>query len=237
MPEIDEFDVTQLSDLDTLSGSLAERVYVSMREAILSLALPPNAVIRKNEICDQLGVSRSPVSQAIIRLESEGLVNVIPQSATRVSNISMTEIREGAFLRESLELAAVSLVASQRTDEQLAQLSRSLRMQILLMEDKDYAGFYDEDEVFHLSILEYTGYKKMVTVAKSAWLQVDRARRLFLPTPGRVQESIDEHQSIVRAIDKQDPDAARQAMKQHLSQLVNRIEPLQSQQPELFKNE
>jgi DNA-binding GntR family transcriptional regulator len=149
----------------------------------------------------------------------------------------MTEIREGAFLREALELAAVSRVASTRSEEQLAQLKRTLRMQTLLVEDQDYAGFYQADEDLHRLIMQFTGYNKLITVANTAWLQVDRARRLLLPTPGRAIESIDEHRAIIEAIENQDADAARDAMKVHLSELVNRLEPLTIEQPTLFKSE
>lgn len=237
MPEKDRFDATQLTDINTLTGSLAQRVYQSLREAILSLVLPPRAVIRKAEICEQLGVSRSPVSEAIAWLAAEGLVDVVPQSVTRVSCFSMTEIREGAFLREALELAAVSRVATIRSEKQLAQLKRTLRLQTLLVEDQDYAGFYQADEEFHRLIMQFTGYSKLLTVATTAWLQVDRARRLLLPTPGRTIDSIEEHRAIVEAIESRNANAARDAMKVHLSELVNRIEPLKIKQPTLFKSE
>ena len=75
----------QLAEIGEMSGSLAQRVYQSLRDAILTLEYMPGSVIRKSYICQQLGVSRQPVSEAIARLSSEGLVDVIPQSATRVS--------------------------------------------------------------------------------------------------------------------------------------------------------
>ena len=103
-----EIDATLLRDISTFEGSLAGRVYLSLKDAILVLKFPPGSILRKGPICDRLGVSRSPVSEAITRLSSEGLVDVIPQSATRVAYFSMAEIREGAFLREALELASVA---------------------------------------------------------------------------------------------------------------------------------
>lgn len=224
-----------LSDLSAYSGSLAQRVYQSLREAILSMAYPPGSVLRKAAICEQLGVSRHPVSEAIARLASEGLVDVIPQSATKVSSFSLDEIREAMFLREALELAAVARVAAHHTDEQLARLSRNVRLQKLLVDDGDREGFYEADEEFHSMIMEYTGYPKVALVASTVSLQLKRARLLILPEPGRAAEAACEHEAIMGAIRSRDPAGAITKMRTHLGQLVSRIEPLEKQHPELFR--
>ena len=96
-----------LKGLDTFAGSLAQKVYLSLKEAILTLTFAPGEILRKPEICAELGVSRSPVAEAVARLASESLVDVVPQAGTFVARFSMEEIREGAFLREALEVAAI----------------------------------------------------------------------------------------------------------------------------------
>ncbi len=231
-----EIDAAQLKEISALEGSLAQRVYLSLKGAILSLEFLPGTVLRKGAICEQLGVSRSPVSEAIARLSAEGLVDVVPQSATRVAYFSMAEIREGAFLREALELAAVAKVAEDRTDEQLAQLTRNLRLQGLLVEDQDFAGFYQADEEFHAMLMQFTGFTRLIAVARMVSLQVSRARVLLLPTPGRAVETYEEHRAILEAIRSRDPAAAQAAMRRHLGQLLPRIEPLEQQRPELFSS-
>ncbi len=223
-----------LADISKMSGSLAQRVYESLRQAILSLDLAPGTAIRKQVICEQLGVSRSPVTEAITRLASEGLVEVIPQSGSRVTKFSMPEIHEGTFLREAIELAAVAKVAAERTDEQLAQLKRNLRLQAMCLEEGDEAGFYAEDEHMHELILTFTGFPKLNTLATTGWVQVNRARQLLLPLSGRAARAYHEHSKIIDAIAEQDPDAARSAMRQHLSELVARLEPLAQERPDLF---
>lgn len=224
-----------LSDLRNFSGSLAQRVYQTLREAIFSMAYPPGSVLQKAVICDQLGVSRHPVSEAIARLAAEGLVDVIPQSATKVSSFSLDEIREAMFLREALELAAVGQVACHHTDEQFTQLSRNVRLQGLLADDNDRDGFFKADEEFHALIMEFTGYPKVSSVAATVSLQLKRARLLILPEPGRPAESVGEHIAILDAIRSRDPDQAKARMRLHLGQLINRIEPLEEQHPELFR--
>ncbi|WP_254055828.1 GntR family transcriptional regulator [Ruegeria sp. EL01] len=229
-----DIDATLLQDISTIEGSLAQRVYLAIKQAILGLDFPPGAILRKASICDRLGVSRAPVSEAIARLAAEGLVDVVPQSGTRVSYFSMIEIREGAFLREALELAAVAKVARDLTDEQRKKLSRNMRLQELLIEDEDVPGFYQADEEFHALLMEFTGISKLTDVAQTVSLQVNRARMLLLPTPGRIAETIAEHRTIFDAVSRQNVPNAQEAMRLHLGQLMPRIEMLQQEKPELF---
>lgn len=224
----------ELQPLDDFTGSLSQKVYASLKHAILSLVYRPGELMQKPEICKQLGISRSPVSEALARLAAEGLVEIVPQAGTYVTRFSMAEIREGAFLREALELAAVESVAATITEEQLLLLRRNLRIQEALMEDGDTAGFHQMDAQMHELILSFTGYRRLAGLAETAWVHVDRARHLNLPMPGRMQKTLAEHKAIVAALEAHDPDAARSATKHHLSQLVRLLEPLVSQQPDLF---
>ena len=224
-----------LADIEQLDGPLSQRVYTALRDAILDMKLDPGAVLRKAAICEQFGVSRSPVAEALTRLSGDGLVDVIPQSATRVTRFSLDEIREECFLRDAVEVAAVKRVAETRTDDQLVQLTRNLRMQTLLVEDKDFLGFFEADEAFHKMILEFTGFRSVAAIAGQLALQLRRVRMLVLPEEGRPAETVAEHAAILDAIRDEDPQAAATAMRHHLAQLINRIEPLEQQHPDFFR--
>ncbi|EDQ35706.1 Transcriptional regulator [Hoeflea phototrophica DFL-43] len=225
-----------LPRLDEFPGSLAQKVYMSLKQAILSLTFRPGEIMQKPEICAELGVSRSPVAEAVARLSAEGLVNVVPQAGTFVAKFSMNEIREGAFLREALELAAIEVVAKTIAEEQLVLLRRNLRIQQALMEDGDIAGFYQMDAKMHELILSFTNYKRLAVLADTAWVHVNRARQLNLPAPGRIEATLEEHKAIVAALEAHDPEAARAATQYHLSQLITFLEPLVHSHPELFDN-
>ncbi|WP_267632451.1 GntR family transcriptional regulator [Frigidibacter sp. RF13] len=223
-----------LQPLDAFSGSLAQKVYGALKQAILSLAYRPGEILRKPEICEALGVSRSPVSEAVARLAAEALVDIVPQAGTFVARFSMEEIREGAFLREALELAAIERVAATITEEQLVLLRRNLRVQEALIADGDITGFYKMDAEMHELILGLTGFRRLAAIAETSWVHVNRARQLILPQPGRVQATLSEHQAIVAALEARDPVGAREATRQHLGQLIKILEPLVLERPELF---
>jgi DNA-binding GntR family transcriptional regulator len=224
----------RLRPLAGFGGSLGQRVYQTLRAAILALDYKPGEILRKPDICEALGVSRSPVADAVARLQAEGLVDVVPQAGTFVARFSMQEIREGAFLREAIEVAAIERVAGRITEEQLQLLRRNLTVQAALVADGDIPGFYAMDAAMHELLLNFTGFPKLAQVAETAWLHVNRARQLILPVPGRIQATLAEHQAILAALEARDPVAARAAVQAHLRQLITYLEPLERDRPELF---
>ena len=233
-PQVQDDGASRLLALDRFTGSLTQRVYQTLRAAILSLAYRPGEILRKPEICAALGVSRSPVSDAVARLAVEGLVNVVPQAGTFVARFSMAEIREGAFLREAIEVAAAERVAGSITEDQLTILRRNLTVQAALVDGGDFPGFYQQDAAMHEAILSFTGFRRLAQVSDTAWLHVNRARQLVLPVPGRVADTLAEHRAIVAALAARDPAAARLAVQRHLGQLLRFLEPLERDRPDLF---
>ena len=230
----DQNGAERLLPLDRFQGSLGQRVYQSLKDAILTLAFRPGDSIRKPEICDRLGVSRSPVADAVARLAADGLVDVVPQAGTFVTRLSMTDIREGAFIREAIEVAAAELVAERITEEQLRELRRNLKLQEALVGDGDRQGFMQLDAQMHEMMLSFTGFPRLPQVSQTAWLSVHRARQLILPVEGRMQATLEEHRAILAAFEARDPQAARVAIQHHLRQLLTYLAPLERAHPELF---
>ena len=226
----------QLAPLDLFTGSLSNRVYLSLRDAILTMEYSPGDLLRKQVVCEALKVSRSPVSEAVARLATDGLVTILPQAGTYVSRFSMREIRESAFLREALELAAIEHLAPLITDDQILQLRRNLRVQEALLQDGDILGFYEKDAEMHKLLMSFTGFRRLAAMAESVWLQVSRARRLILPQPGRTEETLAEHRDIVAALEERDARKARQVTRHHLRQLITYLEPLEAERPDLFSD-
>ena len=226
----------KIRTLDNFQGSLTDRTFLAIREAIMELNFLPGEIIRKHDICNTLGVSRSPVSEALAKLRNEGLVEVVPQSGTFVSRFSMQDIKEGAFLREAIELACIEILASNISEKQLIDLNRNLKLQKVLAETDDYQGFYQLDAEMHSMIMDFTGYKNLAKVTKTGWVQVDRARQLLLPVDGRLKKAFQEHRAVIKALEQNDVALAREKMRTHLNQLILLLTPLEKKHPHLFEN-
>ena len=226
----------KIRTLDNFQGSLTDRTFLAIREAIMELNFLPGEIIRKHDICNTLGVSRSPVSEALAKLRNEGLVEVVPQSGTFVSRFSLQDIKEGAFLREAIELACIEILASNISEKQLIDLNRNLKLQKVLAETDDYQGFYQLDAEMHSMIMDFTGYKNLAKVTKTGWVQVDRARQLLLPVDGRLKKAFQEHRAVIKALEQNDVALAREKMRTHLNQLILLLTPLEKKHPHLFEN-
>ena len=226
----------KIRTLDNFQGSLTNRTFLAVREAIIELNFLPGEIIRKHDICNALGVSRSPVSEALAKLRNEGLVEVVPQSGTFVSRFSLQDIKEGAFLREAIELACIEILASNISEQQLIDLNRNLKLQKVLAESDDYQGFYQLDAKMHGMIMDFTGYKNLAKVTKTGWVQVDRARQLLLPVDGRFKKAFQEHRAVIKALEQNDVALAREKMRTHLNQLILLLTPLEKKHPHLFDN-
>ena len=226
----------KIRTLDNFEGSLTDRTVLAIREAIMELNFLPGEIIRKHDICNALGVSRSPVSEALAKLRNEGLVEVVPQSGTFVSRFSLQDIKEGAFLREAIELACIEILASNISEQQLIDLNRNLKLQKVLAESDDYQGFYQLDAKMHGMIMDFTGYKNLAKVTKTGWVQVDRARQLLLPVDGRLKKAFQEHRAVIKALEQNDVALAREKMRTHLNQLILLLTPLEKKHPHLFEN-
>lgn len=176
------------------------------------------------------------MSDALIKLSSEGLVDIVPQSGTRVARLSMTALREDAFLREALEVAAARHAALHRSDEVLARLTRNVEMQKLLIVDADKEDFIKTDIAFHETIMATTSVLRLPSTVRTLSQHVDRARLLLLPEPGRLSDTVEEHVDILNAIRNKDNVMAQDAMRNHLQQLLKRLEPLEAARPDLFSS-
>lgn len=231
-----EIDATKLNQFHHRDWTPSQRAYYSLRRAIISLDFPPGATLRKADVSKQLGISASPVTEAIARLKVEGLIDVVAQSGTYVTHLCFDELCEASFLRSLLEAGAVEKLAGDISQENLKRLERSLRMQALLIEDDDIEGFYEADEEFHSILMQSTGFGLLAKTTESASLHVSRARRVTLPNPGRICETLNEHRNIVEAIKTGDKVAARNAMQKHLGNFMSQLVQLVELRPELFKS-
>ncbi len=215
--------------------SAADVAYTRLREALISLALPPGTAIARAAIAERLGVSQTPVREALIRLQSEHLIEVVPQSATRVSRIDLAGAREAHFLRLAIELEIVRQLARDPDPTLAATLRDSLaRMRALHAAGDHDAGFIAADEAFHAALHEAAGVPGLRELVRSRSGHLDRLRRLHLPEPGKAEAILRDHAAIIEAILAADPARAEAAMRAHLSGTFAEAERLRAAWPAFF---
>jgi len=211
--------------------SKAERVYDYLRGRIRELKIPPGARLSKNKIAVSCGVSRAPVSEAIARLASEGLVDVFPQSGSFVAQIRAEDIEEALFIRYGLEVEAVKQVTAEASPELIARLEGNLSQQERAMSSKplDPVLMDDLDEAFHEIIITAIHSPRASRLLNAARAMLDRPRFLALPEHDRPYRTIVEHQRILDAIKTGDPDLAGAAMRVHIKAVADAIDEKLSQ--------
>ena len=223
-----------LGHSDFSYASLKQKAYLALQKSILDLEFRSGQLLRKNDLCKRFGISRTPLSEAIALLVHDGLVEVVPQAGTCVARFSMEDLLEGAFIREAIEVAAIMKLAEIITGPQLLELRRNLRLQRAFIDDGDSQGFYALDAQFHAILLNSTGYKRLNRVADSAWMNVNRVRRLLLPIEGRLEATFNEHKKIYDELQQKNPAKAGQVLKDHLGQLITYVLPIEQEHPEYF---
>lgn len=209
------------------------RVHWALREAIVLLDLKPGEFLDKQAIATRFGVSRFPVGEAMNRLAAEGLVDIVPQSGSRVALIRISDARESMFLRRALEVEAVRHVAARAQSALVEQLNSNLRYQQAAIESGDRNGFHGFDLAFHAMLLDQLGFERVRQATETARLSLDRVRRL-LNTRRRLELTLAEHCAIVTAVAARDGKAAALAMNTHLEAVLAELESFAQERPEHF---
>ena len=161
----------------------AGAAYTWLKREILSGRMRPGQTLSENEVASQMGVSRTPVREAIIRLESEGLLNVRPQVGTVVAPIDLDQVADGQFLREAIECRSARLAAGRVRPADARELKSLLRDQARAVARNDQAGFIALDDRMHQHIVAMAGRPRVWRAVEDVKAQLDRVRVLSLEDP------------------------------------------------------
>lgn len=214
-----------------------ERAYAILRDAIVAAELEPGRRLSENELAEQLGISRTPVREALARLREDRLVAIVPQLGTFVTLISPEAVADAAFVREALECSAVRLTSVRIDSNGLEDLQASLQAQERAIEEGDAETFDVLDETFHHTLCEYSGHEIAWSLSRRANGHLDRIRRLSLPEAGYMAEMLSQHRAVVAAIADADPDRAEQELQHHLRAVLSSLPEIRRTQPEYFEDE
>jgi DNA-binding GntR family transcriptional regulator len=211
-----------------------EQVYLTLREAVVSGELEPGRQLSENELGELLGVSRTPVREALARLREERLVAIVPQLGTFVTLISTQGVADAAFVREALECAAIRLATERAGEEELAELQANLAAQDRAQEAGDADAFDALDDALHRRLCEISGHEIAWSLSRRANGHLDRVRRLSLPEPGYLGEMVAEHREVVAAVAHRDPDQAETALRRHLRMVLSSLGHIREVHPDYF---
>lgn len=200
---------------------LRELVFETLREAIIDGELPPGERLMEIQVAEELGVSRTPVREAIRKLELEGLVAMIPRKGAYVAGLSMKDVIEVFEIRAALEGLAASLAAERATDEELEDLERQLVRTTNLIDASDLNGMVEIDTDFHSLLYTVSRNNRLAQIINNLREQIQRFRQTSLSFPGRMKEALEEHREIVEAVSSRDPELARRLAQEHIENAEN----------------
>ncbi len=213
---------------------ISPQIYERLRRAITTLVMLPSEALSEQDLAQQLGVSRTPVREALIRLADEGLIDILPQRGSFVAPIRLSDVEEAQFIREALEVAVVQRLAGHGSDAFIASVRANLAMQTKAVAEGDREQFLELDEAFHRSLCEEAGLPRSWRVIQVVKLQMDRVRYLSLPEPGHLETLLAQHVAIFEAIESGDPGQAGVRMTAHLREVLRTVQHLNATRPGLF---
>ena len=149
----------------------------------------------------QFGVSSTPIRDALMRLEEEGLVDVFPQYATVVSRVDVRLAQQAHFLRQAVELEIVRGLAIQHDETLVAELQATIARQQQYAKAGDFEKFMAADNEFHSQLYTAADKQDIWALVRSRSGHIDRLRRMHLPSPGKAQDIVRHHRLIAKAID------------------------------------
>ncbi len=202
---------------------LRDVVFETLRDAIITQVLKPGERLMEIQLADEMGVSRTPVREAIRKLELEGLVVMVPRKGAYVAGVSMKDIHEVYEVRSALEMLAVTLAAERITEEELDALERQVLRESEEEGKKD--GSLDNiiyiDSSFHDIIYQAAHNQRLVQFVNILQEQLQRFRAASLARPGRSKTALDEHKKIVEALSERNGELAAKLAREHIENAEN----------------
>jgi DNA-binding GntR family transcriptional regulator len=189
----------------------------SLREAILDGRFRGGARLRQEDLADRLGISRTPIREALGRLEHEGLIELLPRGGVRVTLLNADEAVELYDLREVLDGLAARLAAGRADAAALGRLERSLARMAECVERRDSGPWFRVHVAFHEEIVKIAGNRPLGRLASLVRLSIRHFHPLLLKTPARLEDAYREHRAVFEAIAARDADAAERLARAHIA--------------------
>lgn len=200
--------------------SLRGKVYDRIRENILNGVYKEHEELKEATLGEQMGVSRTPVREALRQLELEGLVEIIPNKGARVTGITKKDVEDIYQIRYLLEGLSARWATEHVTEEQLEKMEEILYLTEFHAQKGHYAQVYELDSQFHELMYEASGSKLLNNILSDFHMYVTRIRKISLSNSSRSKNSTEEHRAILDAIKEHDADKAEKCAHDHVTSTI-----------------
>ncbi len=205
------------------SGSLQERVFAQIQDDILNGKYKPGDSLVESKLSKELGVSRTPVREALKQLELKGLVESTPNKGTIVRGISNQDIYDIYTIRMKIEGLAARWAAEKITDDELAELKEAVELEEFFTMKNDISQLCKFDNSFHHIIFKASKSRPLIHTLSNFHYYLQRARSTSLSTPGRARKALEEHRAILQAIMDRDPERAEKLTEEHVRNAMDNL--------------
>lgn len=202
---------------------LSQKVYHLLKAEIIKESLKPGNKLLEEKIAKQLGVSRTPIREALKQLAAEGFVKMIPNQGMMVSKTSIKDIQEVLQIRGVLEELAARLAAKLIKKEEIKELEKYIEQMEYYTNKNDFLAFSEMDAEFHELVLNICGSNRLIQIRKNLSDQAHRYRIRSLSIPGRLKHSLKEHREIVEALMQKDSEQADRLSQKHIENVLKNI--------------
>jgi len=206
----------EFGDSDQRSNTLHSRVFNQIRNDILNGVYEPGESLIETKLSEELGVSRTPIREALRQLELEGLVQSVPNKGVTVKGVSAQDIQDIYTIRMLIEGLAARWAAEKITPEELEELQEAVDLEEFYTTKEDYGQLLRFDTRFHDIIFRASKSMPLMHTLSTFHHYVQKARRISMSSPKRAMEVLKEHKAILQAIIDRDADRAEKLTTQHV---------------------
>ena len=206
--------------------SLSSRVFHTIREDILNGKYQANEELKEKSIGEEMGVSRTPVREALRQLELEGLVHIIPNKGAFVENVTLKDIKDIYEIRSLLEGLCARWAANNITKEQLEELEETVFLSDFHFSKENWDQMVELDNRFHEIVYEACGSKELTRVLRDYHHYLQRIRKITLEQKTRARASMDEHCKIAEALKARDAAEAERCASLHIRNTISNMDKI-----------
>ena len=199
---------------------LRDVVFNTLRQAILRGELKPGERLMEIQLANKLGVSRTPIREALRKLELEGLVNMVPRKGAEVADITEKSLRDVLEVRKALEELSVQLACEKITEEEIEELKRVAERFKDTLDDQDVTKIAEADVAFHDVIYTATDNQKLILLLNNLREQMYRYRVEYLKKEEAYPQLIAEHEELIDNISERNKEEATRIMCEHIDNQV-----------------